>query len=306
MASAVQWYLDVAQEIFGGMGAQTNASITGYIEEKNLQDMDLAFVQIAKGIAPEPLTAPSFVARAPYANPAMYADRLAESVERGWLKAGDDGAYFLSEAGEKIAEEIFAMAEDLFTGIESLSETDLVRITELLKKVVKKAMSLPEPAVKTNMDTTRVFDRGSDVSIMLQLRRQMIYLNAFRDDSHVAAFMPVEADGQIWEALTFVWREDANTAAKLAEVLPYRGYDEDSYAVALKTLEKRGWVEVVDGAYAVTTKGKEIREAAEAKTNTLFDTAWEVLAADEVEELQALLKKLAEAVTPEAEEPEEA
>ena len=56
------------------------------------------------------------------------------------------------------------------------------------------------------------------------------------DDCHIEAWKPYGVSGQVWEALTFVWNERANTAEKLAELLAVRNYSQEEYQAALDSL----------------------------------------------------------------------
>jgi predicted transcriptional regulator len=124
----------------------------------------------------------------------------------------------------------------------------------------------------------------------------MIDLRSFREDAHLAAWQPFDVSGQLWEVLTFVWRDEAGTAAELAEKLPSRGYDEGSYAAALQDLAARGWVAQENGKYVTTEKGSQVRQQAEDTTDRYFDAPWASLSQDETEELKGLLEKLAQVV----------
>ena len=127
----------------------------------------------------------------------------------------------------------------------------------------------------------------------------MLDLFAFRDDAHIAAWRPYGTSGQVWEALTYVWRGEASTAAELAEkVGDYRRYDEEAYAAALQELVDQGWIVEEEGAYVATEAGRRLRQAAEDTTDRYFDAAWTALSEAEVVEVKELLEKLAAAVKP--------
>ncbi len=119
-------------------------------------------------------------------------------------------------------------------------------------------------------------------------------INAFRDDAHIAAWQPVGVNGLTWEALTFVWQGEDNTAAKLAKRLPYRDYSVEDYAQALTELKKRGWIEIAGDAYKTTTAGKNLREQVEAATNHNYYTPWKVLSTNDLAHLIELLTSLSE------------
>lgn len=117
-------------------------------------------------------------------------------------------------------------------------------------------------------------------------------LNAFRDDAHLAAWQPYEVDGRSWEALTLVWRNEAQTAGELAKKLPFRGYTAGDYAESLAELAGRGWLMQVDGLYRLTDEGQQLRQAAEEATDHYFYAPWASLNEDEQARLQNLLIQL--------------
>ncbi len=89
-----------------------------------------------------------------------------------------------------------------------------------------------------------------------------------------------------------MWREEAGTAAELAERLSQRGFDEAGYAKALDKLTQKGWIEEVDDRFQVTPEGKRIRDEAEEKTDELFFANWPVLSEAELETLDGILSQL--------------
>ena len=297
MTQSGRWFIDVTEDIFAGIGARTDPVLNRFVEETGgLEGLDILLIQVAYGFAPEAITPEHPIKRTPYANPKAFEQQMDEAVGRGWLEAVAESQYKLTVKGKEVVERLFALADDEFAGLESLPDADLKRIVALLHKVVKKAQELPEPAEKWALSWGSKFDRGPSAPLMVQVRRRLIDLLAYRDDVHVAAWQPYGVGGQAWEALTFVWRGEASTAAELAEKLPYRNYDEDAYAAVLQDLASRGWIAAEDGRYAVTEKGKSLRQEAEEATDRYFDAAWIALDEAEMGELKGLLGRLADAL----------
>jgi DNA-binding MarR family transcriptional regulator len=304
MAESARWYMDVAEQIFTGMGARTSDALSQYVEENALSDgIDLNLAQLAYGFRPEPIT-PEFVCkRTPYANPESFVSLMDGAAERGWLEALGEERYAVSAWGTEVIAGLLELGDQLFSALETLPDEDLERLIALLFTVVETARQLPEPAEKWALSWGAKFARGPDAPLMVRARRYMLDLLSYRDDVHTAAWQPYGASGQEWEAFTMVWRGDASTAAELAEKLPYRRYDEDAYGEALQNLVARGWITKEDGAYAATDEGKKLRQEAEDATDRYFDAAWVSLTETEMEEIKGLLGKLAEVLTPPEEEP---
>lgn len=299
MVRSARWYMDVAEQIFAGMGARTNPILEQFLEETGgLEGLDITFVQVGYGFAPEPITADTFVRRDPYGNAQALAQALEDTVGRGWLEVLGDGQYTVTAEGVDVAKDLFAHAEKTFGELETLPEADLKRIVALLSKVVEKAQALPEPAQKWALAWSPKFDRGPSAPLMVQVRRRVLDLLYFRDDGHLAAWAPYNVSGKSWEAFTYVWRGDAGTAADLVEKLPYRNYDEEAYATALEELAGLGWIAKEDDKYVAIEDGKKLRQEAEDATDRYFEAAWTALSQDEMEEVKGLLQRLATAVKP--------
>lgn len=305
MVQSARWYMDVAGQIFVGLGARTNDILGQYVEEKGLSDgLDLNLVQIAYGFRPEPIGPEFLIKRTPYANPESFGPLLDGAVERGWLEALGANRYAISDQGAEVTAGLFDLGDQVFGAVESLPDDELERLISLLFTVVETARQLPEPAEKWALSWGTKFDRGPDALLMVKVRRHMLDLLSYRDDAHVAAWQPYGVSGHEWEAYTMVWQGDAVTAAALAEKLPYRRYDEDAYEEALQNLVARGWIAEEKGEYAATEKGKKLRQEAEDATDRYFDAAWVSLNQVEAEELRALLCKLADVLKP-PEEPDQ-
>ena len=297
MTGSARWFMDVADQIFAGIGARTNPTFEAFVEETGeLEGSDVLFIQMAYGFAPQPITPEYSAKRTPYAHPEAFKGQMDGAVERGWLEVGSEGGYALTAKGKEAVERLWALGDETFGRLASLPEADLKRLIALLNRVVEKARELPQPAEKWALSWGPKFDRGPSAPLLVQVRRRLLDLLAFRDDVHIAAWQPYGVGGQAWEALTYVWRGEAGTAAELAEKLPYRNCDEDVYAAALRGLAARGWIAEEDSRYVVTEKGKKLRQEAEEATDRYFDAAWVALSDAETKEVKGLLERLAEAV----------
>jgi len=151
-------------------------------------------------------------------------------------------------------------------------------------------------------------DPGVESQAMLRIRRKLTDMNYFREDAHIAAWRSFyDVDGRVFETLTQLWRDEAATPAELSEQLSeYRHYDEGDYTAAFNELVSRGWAAKEDGKYAITEKGRKIRQEVEDRTDDYFARPFANLNKAETEELRNLLEKLADLLKPlEGEEPSE-
>jgi DNA-binding MarR family transcriptional regulator len=308
MTQTMQWYMNLTGKIFERIGSHTNAEIGKFIEDTEaLEGPDIGLLQIGYAFSPEPLTTQSFIERSPYTNPDLFGTQMDDAVERGWLEKIGDGQYELSAIGRETVDRFFKMGNQLFSELPSLSEAESNRTADLLAKVVTYANQLPKPASKPTLQIGLRLNPGGYVAPMLRIRRHLTDLAYFRDDAHISAWQPYDVDGIVWETLTFLWQDDASTAADMAEqVSQYRNYDEKDYTAAFEKLVANGWAGAENGKYLITDKGKKTRQDAEDVTDQYFYTAFDVLSQEEIEELKTLLEKLAEVVEPPKEEAESA
>jgi hypothetical protein len=176
--------------------------------------------------------------------------------------------------------------------VELLPEGDMHGLAGLLRRIIDASAAAPAPADTSHLRTSRRTDPGAGLSPAAQIDQYLTDLNGFRDDAHLAAWRPSEIDGAAWEALTLLWRGEADTPAALAEKLAGRRHDPAAYAAALHSLAERGWAAEQAGAYSLTEQGRTIRQQAEAETDRLFYEPWGSLDDSETHELRLLLTRL--------------
>ena len=300
MSQELNWYMNVSAQVAEGIGAHTNLKIQEYLEEvEGLEGQDIAFIQIGYAFSPDNLTTQDFIERGPYGNPKNYKAQMDASVERNWLEPVKDGEYKLSEKGREQAEQFLAYGEKWFGNLPALTDDETNRIAELLEKLVQAAHQLPKPAKKPTLEIGIRLKPAADVPAMLRVRRHLTDLAYYRDDAHIAAWQSYGIDGQVWETLTFLWKEEAANGNEIAEkIAEYRNYDADDYTAAFDKLVSKGWAKNDNENYLITEKGKKIRQEAEDATDQLFYTPFSALDKEEIFELKTLLEELAEIVKP--------
>jgi DNA-binding MarR family transcriptional regulator len=264
----------------------------------DLENSDQWIAQYAYGLDPELLGLSHVFKRTPYANPDSYREQLEAAVSRGWVQRVEDGGYGITDKGRGYVAGLFALSNQGYDQIETLPVETLETAIALLEKVDAHIGTLSDPPEKPAWKLAHIFGEG-DTSVLYRLRRRAIFLLAYRDDAHIAAWSGHEVNGYVFETFSKVWEGDASNAAQLAEQLDYRNYDEAKYQSALDELVERGWLAESDGAYAVTDEGRRLREAIEAQTNAYYDLALGGLSADELAELEAIFTALTEKHQPE-------
>jgi DNA-binding PadR family transcriptional regulator len=256
------------------------------------QTPDWYLLMVSLDFEPETTSAARFVERTPYTNRQRWEDGLAGLAERGYLQAVG-GEYRITDKGHQASQTVLDVFYGTLAELDPLPADDLEHTARLLRRLVDAALAAPEPAEKPILTYNRHSDPGPDGSVLLRILQYGADLGAFRDEIHLASWQQHGVSGQAWEALTFVWRDEAHTPAELVERLPNRGFTEQDYAAALDELAARGWVtKAGDGTYQITDAGKAVRQQSEDRTDQMYYVAWDALSADEVEELGSGLIRL--------------
>lgn len=251
----------------------------------------------APGFEPAPISAELLAVRGPYTSVALNAGRLAEAERLGMLRPVGAGEYFLTEAGRAAAKRIFQAAYDAMAALQPLPQADLERLAGLLHRIVATVQEAPEPPGKWSFRLSRAIDPGPDAVPLIWIDQYLTDLNAYRDDSHLAAWRPYNLSGAGWEAFTRLWRGEATTLDELYSLLAFRGHSRETYAGVLHTLVARGWLVQEGDLYRVTATGRTVREAVEAATDRFFYAPWHCLDASAMDELRELLTALRDRLT---------
>lgn len=298
MPSSAHCFLDLAPQALAALHARTQPSFWRFMEGVgNLDGLDMAFIQVAYALEPEPLTPEIFITRTPYARPEAYIESILATVGRGWLQQ-ESGKFRLTAASREVAVELFSLGDRLFAKIEGLPEPEMQQLLAFLNTICIKIKTLPKPADKPAFELSMHLGRKPTPSLMGQIRGRMIDLLAFRDDVYVAAWKPHTDEGHLWEAFTLVWREQAGNAAELAEQLSYRNYDETTYAATLDRLVACGWVAKLGGKYVIRDKAARMRRRVENTTDRWYQAAFADLSTAEAITFCHLMASFAQIVTP--------
>lgn len=247
----------------------------------------------------DPITPSRLEVRDPYTAADAYLARLAPLAEKGYLVEVAPGEYSLTDTGRaevhrSIKEVRAAMAE-----ADPLPLADSERLAGLLDRLVQASLATPPP-----LDTLRLRS-GQAWSISLSHRlmpaaspalpyieQAISCLAAHRDDAHLAAWQPSGLSATALEALTFLWRSEADSLDALCERLAHRGHPRQVYAQALAELREQGLIEGPDSAPWVTEAGRAFRDQVEADTDRYFFAPWTCLEDADKAELTDLLTRL--------------
>jgi hypothetical protein len=281
----------LSQEALQALDPHYRPAMQQALDDAGLEGRYWGVLLFTQGVEPQPLSAARLHAFSPYTTVEVLSERLAETAEKGFLAPAEEG-YRLTETGRSALQGSFAAVHQALAGFEPLPIDDMHRLADLLRRLVDSGAAAPAPADKSHLHASRRTDPGAGVSLAARLDQYLTDLNAFRDDAHVAAWQPTGVDGPTWEALTLVWRGDANTPEALAEKLAGRRLEPAAYAAVLQSLTKREWVAEQAGTYSVTEQGRMLRQQVEDETDHLFYEPWGCLDDGEVQELRSLLTRL--------------
>jgi len=246
----------------------------------------------ANKLAPKPLSAQMLNRRTPYTNLSRFVKLLADTAQAGYLKQDGADGYVITEKG---AAAIKATNGAFYQHVNQVNQFPAEKLKELssfIRRLVEASAKAGLPNGTFCFDISHNGHLAVEAGSLAQIDQHIDDLYAFRDDSHLASWMPSGLSGEAWEALTFVWNGNANTADELAEVLPNRNHTVDDYAKALADLAARGWLEPADDGYKITAAGKKVRDDAETATDNNFFGPWQALNDAELTKLGELISEL--------------
>ena len=247
------------------------------------------YLILATAIAPEPVTVARYYRYQAYISPDRIAGALQILSAHGFLRPAGSGAFVASRRAIASIDQVTQAQRAMFAAMDVGSESELERAIALLSRIYT-AIEQVDAFPTHSFDDAKMRSITPQQPLVEQVARYLSHLASYRTDCHLAAWCTHTDDGRLWDALTFVWRDDAHSAAELAAAAGNRGYSETDYADALHSLVEMGWLmEESQGRYGVTESGRSLREEAEAETEHNFSIVWDGLDADEREELLELL-----------------
>jgi len=239
-----------------------------------------------------------FQKRDPFSNPEQFERMFARFEIKDWIFPTPDERYQVSRKAQDAVRMIVGEGDAQLVSFDLMSEKELWQLTGLLKKIAKANLEAPEPPEKwAIVNRFRVAHEKSP--LIVQIRELLMYLYAYRDDSHLSAARPHFGQaGIVWNVLNSLTGGSAVNAVQMAESMAFRGYEVADYEVAIQAAIEIGWVEPSDApnSFRPTQMGTEIREKVEQLTDDYFYRPWTMLAKDETDALYSLLTKLHESL----------
>jgi hypothetical protein len=245
---------------------------------------------------PEPLTVAALRVRDIYGSKRLVQALLEIMASEKWLDRRKDGEYWLADEGRTVMQHSRERRQRLLAELVLLFNGELEELEQLLARLVAACQSASTSIDTWCLEHSRRRAPGSDAMPIERIRQYIEDLNAFRDDAHMAAWMPYGTAGHVWESFSYVCAGQATSAAALFEELSHRGYSREDYADALADLVQRGWLQAGEGSHAVTQAGREVRQAVEELTDKYFYTPWKTLGEVDLGKLYLLLTQVRDTV----------
>ncbi len=292
---------DQALNLRAKIGALYGQKLQTKIQDANLPNWGLLLLMVAQSNAPKAMSVDTILAQIPYMNPDTLTAHIQETADAGFLAPNGSG-YHINDSGKSTVSSILDSVSNWVDQDVSMDTGQLEAMYQTLNQMSQGFQNSQEPETKPALDSAQFFSPEEDAPILLRISRTIAEIAAFRDDAHVAAFSKYEVPAYEWEAFSHVWGENiwgdqVNTAVDVSQKLGFRGYSEEAYAKALEAAVKRGWLSKNDkNVYALTDKGRDIREEAEQETNRLFFTPWQFFAPRELNELSKGIERLNKAL----------
>lgn len=237
--------------------------------------------------------------RTPYANLANLERIDRELAEQGILVDQGDQEYIVEPTMREKMKALIRVIESAVVGMDVLSFDELYRLETRLARVIEAALTS-----KTVDPYATRLNHNSNPSIsapsLSKIFQYLTDVGTWRDDAHVAAWLPLGIPGFEYEMFSFIWGGEKTDATAVYEDRgPARGYTIEDYQGAIESLIKRGWVEADPtkaGHYRVTDTGRQLRDEIEVATDRNYFSPFEVLGAEAAEEVWESLLRLRDAL----------
>jgi DNA-binding MarR family transcriptional regulator len=287
-------FFPLIRETMRALSPYYQESMQAAMDETSLKGPDWFFTLIAYDLAPAPLTSETVHRLAPYTSIVLHQQKLAETADSGFLQEVGPDTYQLTTLGKTAIGRLYGNVVQALTPVAPLPPADMNRLADLLNRVVQATGSATALEAKPMWQISRRTDPGLEAAAAARIDQYLTDLVRYRDDAHIAAWSAYEVDGLTWELFSYIWQEEANNLADLAEKLSHRGHTTETLAAAIDDLVQRGWVEEEAGHLCLTEKGQDLREKAETVTDDYFYLGWSALDTDEQGEMHNLLVQLKE------------
>lgn len=270
-------------------------AVDPYLQDRSLDWRIVGLLLAALTFEPEYTTPGHLTVRGPYTSPEEYLRRLTHAREKGLLSEAGENRFKLTPMGKQIVQEFIQRARLAMDRGNPLSEAETSQLADYLTRLVFAAVETPPPPEKWSIRLSMKL-LPAEKNKLSYIEQTFSCLEAYRDDSHLAAWQSSGLSATALEALTLIWREEAKSLDQLYEKLSFRGYARQVYADAIAELRRRKYISGITDALRVTHEGHRYREQVEDATNKYFFAPWICLDGQAKSSLAGILMQLRESL----------
>jgi hypothetical protein len=278
------------------LGQRQTPALLAALDATGMSGRPLGMLLHAWDVAPRALTPALLAECTPYYTGEVFEARMIDLTEHGFLAQVADHAYELTDKGRAAAAVINRAGFESLAAVDLLPAEALARLVGYFERLVSAALRNPLTPDCPCLADQHKPDRPHEASYLGWLTQYLGDLYRYKCDCHTTAFRPRGVSGFAMEPYTHIWREGVATldalVARTAQERMGRGHSRDDYDRFVDELAWRGWVSRDGEAFALTDAGRIERDAIEAETDAAFFGVWDILTAQELDDMAALVVRL--------------
>lgn len=279
------------QQALGLLYRTYQAVFADFIRHTGLPDSVLGVLLAAETLEPGTISPEKLMVRGIYTAETAWMSRLHAAAEKGMLLEPEPGQFRLSQVGHQKIQALVMDVHQAIAAADPLEVQDSQRLANLLGILVEECLFTPPPPDTWSIRLAYQL-MPADSPPLPYTEQALSCLQAYRDDAHLAAWLPGGLSGSQLETLTLLWRGKAASLDDVYDQLAARGFERHDYQAALRELRQRKWVVGKDQAVRLTEAGLAYREQVEKDTDSYFFRPWQKLETSERAELACLLSSL--------------
>ncbi len=283
----------VMNEAWSALTNRFEPEVERSCKEFNLEPRQWMLLLSVLTFEPEDTTPGHLMVRGPYTSSDAYLGRLREAAKLGYLDVPEESRFRLSDKGRNTALELIRLAREAMVKADPLQSTESREMANLTDKLVQNSLNTKPPPDRWSIRLS--------YKLMPEMSQPMPYIEqgfsclaAYRDDSHLAAWLNSGLSATSLEALTLFWRGEISTLKQLCNHLSSRGHAVHVYQDAMAELIHHGYLAGSEDSAWVTGSGRVFRNQVEEVTDRYFYAPWTCLDQLQKQNLYQLLIKLSE------------
>lgn len=236
------------------------------------------FVYVIENFDPQNLSAAAYALRDPFYSPEVEQKKLGAWCNAGWVEENRAGSYGITKGGTAVQLKRWQVVQQALHPF-TLNDDDIVQLClKELAETVANIRSLPNGQQRHNFNQRRERGLKPPIAIcpLLQLIEYRMDLGAFRDDTHLAAWIAAAPDlpPLAWEIMSLVWDGRWHDQTDLMNENRHRGFAGSKWQAAVSDLLAKQLITSKENAIQMTETGSQAREKVELFTNESFFAPW--------------------------------